>query len=614
MEKQTDNKYFRKPEKVPAEAADAAFECWKKYYGNESFILDYPRKTLYEAVEDSAAKFGNEPAVDFEGRIYSFNEFLRKTGEAADAFTAMGIGKGDAVTISLPNVPQALFCFYGLSKIGAVPSMIHPLSSENEIVQYLTLSKSVALVTLDMFFGKNYRAAQKAGEILGRKITTVVTSAADALGLIKAAAVKIAVKKPEELKRVPDGAITWKKFISGGKSAKNGGKTGNKTKITEIKAGSEAVRYGFAEGKREDETAVILYSGGTTGTPKGIMLTDLNLCAEAYQTLAASGETRVPGLRMLSVMPLFHGFGLGIGVHMPLVFGIECVLVPRFSVEGYAKVLKKKKPNFIPGVPTLFEALLRTEKLEKADLSFLKGVYSGGDVLLPELKDRVDAFLKAHGAKVQIREGYGTTECVTASCLTPPSYSRRGSIGIPYPDTYYTVTKPGTVIPAARGEEGEICLRGPSVMKGYINEPEETATALRVHEDGLVWLHTGDLGMMDEEGFVYFRQRLKRVIVTSGYNVYPTQVETVLAGHPAVHLCCVIGVKDDYKMERVKAFVVLKEGYTGSAALSEELRAYCRERMLRLAVPKEIEFRDSLPKTLVGKIDYRALAEEENGK
>ena len=600
MENQSGNEYFRKTVEKSAEPAERSLETWRKYYGNDAFLHDYPRRSLYEAIEYSAGAYGNEPAIDFEGRVYTFAQLLKKTDEAADALAAMGVKKGDAVTISLPNVPQALFCFYALSTIGAVPSMLHPLSSENEITRYLVLSKSVALVTLDMFFGKNFRAAEEAGRILGRKIPTVVTGVADALGAAKSVLFRIVTKKNKELKKLPelgDDAVTWKKFISGGK-------TGN----------TKAQRYGFKEGKSEDETAVILYSGGTTGTAKGIMLTDLNLCAEAYQTLAASGETRVPGLKMLSVMPLFHGFGLGIGVHMALVFGIECILMPKFSVDGYAKVLRKKKPNFIPGVPTLFEALLRTGKLEKTDLSFLKGVFSGGDVLLPDLKDRVDAFLREHGAKVQIREGYGTTECVTASCLTPPSYSRRGSIGIPYPDTYYTITKPGTTDHAETGEEGEICLRGPSVMKGYIDNEEETAAALKVHGDGYVWLHTGDLGYVDAEGFVYFRQRLKRVIVTSGYNVYPTQVENVLGSHPAVHLCCVIGVKDDYKMERVKAFVVPAKGYEAGDALAEELRAYCKERMLRMAVPKEIEFRDSLPKTLVGKTDYRALQEKEREK
>jgi long-chain acyl-CoA synthetase len=279
-------------------------------------------------------------------------------------------------------------------------------------------------------------------------------------------------------------------------------------------------------------------------------------------------------------------------------------------LKTYADTLVKKKPDFIPGVPTLFEALLRAEKLRNADLSFLKGVFCGGDSLSVELKKKVDRFLVEHNGKIQIREGYGTTECVTASCLTPPFYSREGSIGIPFPDTYYAICKVGTVEHLPAGDEGEICLRGPTVMKGYLNNPEETAETLKRHDDGNVWLHTGDLGVIDEDGFVYFRQRIKRLIVTSGYNVYPSQLENIIDAHEKVMLSCVIGVPDPYKMQRVKAFVVLKPGIEPCDAVREELLEYCRENIAKYAIPKEIEFRSELPKTLVGKVAYRELEKE----
>ena len=317
---------------------------------------------------------------------------------------------------------------------------------------------------------------------------------------------------------------------------------------------------------------------------------------------------------MLSVMPIFHGFGLGIGIHTALVGGAKCILVPNFNIKTYAKLLKTKHPNFIPGVPTLFEALLRTQDLEDLDMSFLMGVFSGGDSLSVELKHKVDAFLRAHKAKVQIREGYGTTECVTASCLTPVDYARDGSIGIPFPDTYYKIVAPGTTDEVPSGTEGEICICGPTVMSGYLDNPEETVQTLRRHADGHIWLHTGDLGSMDADGFVYFRQRIKRMIITSGYNVYPSQLENIIDGHEKVLISCVIGVKDPYKMQRVKAFVVLRPGYEPSEAIRQELFAYCRERIAKYAMPYEIEFRDELPKTLVGKVAYRVLEEEEEAK
>ena len=344
------------------------------------------------------------------------------------------------------------------------------------------------------------------------------------------------------------------------------------------------------------------------------MLSSLNFNATALQTIAASGCESIAGLKMLSVMPVFHGFGLGIGIHTALVGGARCILVPQFNVNTYAKLLINKKPNFIPGVPTLFEALLRSDMLEDADLSFLVGVFSGGDSLSVELKKKVDAFLKDHKATVQIREGYGTTECVTASCLTPKDYARSGSIGVPFPDTCYKIVAVGTEEEVPANHEGEICISGPSVMLCYVDNPEETAQTLRRHADGRVWLHTGDLGTMDEDGFVYFRQRIKRMIITSGYNVYPSQLENIIDGHEKVLLSCVVGVKDSYKMQKIKAYVVLRPGVEPTDEVRQELMDYCRQRIAKYAMPYEIEFREDLPKTLVGKVAYRVLEEEANAQ
>ena len=260
----------------------------------------------------------------------------------------------------------------------------------------------------------------------------------------------------------------------------------------------------------------------------------------------------------------------------------------------------------------MFEALLRAEKLQDADLSFLKGIFSGGDSLSPELKKKVDQFLKDHGCSEQIREGFGTTECVTASCLTPKDYARSGSIGVPFPDVYYKIVTPGTTEEVDSNIEGEICISGPTVMLGYMNNPEETANTLRNHGDGRIWLHTGDLGRMDNDGFVYFRQRIKRMIVSSGYNVYPSQLENIIDGHEKVLLSCVIGIKDDYRGQKVKAFIVPIPGIEPTEELKQELLDYCKEHVAKYAMPREIEFRTELPKTLVGKVAYRVLEEEAN--
>ena len=262
-------------------------------------------------------------------------------------------------------------------------------------------------------------------------------------------------------------------------------------------------------------------------------------------------------------------------------------------------------------MPTLYEALLRLPSMGNADLSSLKGVFSGGDSLSIELKKKFDKFLYDHHAVIQVREGYGTTETVTACCLTPTTMYKEGSIGLPFPDTYINIMKPGTDEELPYGEEGEILLAGPTVMKEYMNHPQETAQTLRRHDDGLTWVYTGDLGTMDNEGFIYFRGRAKRMIISSGYNVYPGQIENILDAHEDVQMSCVIGVPDAYRMQKVKAFVMLKPGVPANDTTKEELLNYCRKHIAKYAMPYDIEFREELPKTLVGKVAYRVLEEEE---
>ena len=361
--------------------------------------------------------------------------------------------------------------------------------------------------------------------------------------------------------------------------------------------------------RQADDPAVILYSGGTTGKTKGIVLTNRNFNALATQIVTTNPMFAV-GDKMLAAMPIFHGFGLGVCIHSMLANGGRCILVPRFTAASYAGLITKTRCHFIAGVPTLFEALLRSPALDRADLSCLKGVFSGGDSLSVELKKKLDDFLATHNASVRVREGYGTTETVTACCLTPPHRAKEGSIGVPFPDTYMKIVRPDTDEELPYGKEGEILIAGPTVMKEYWNHPDETAAALRPHADGLTWVYTGDLGTMDDEGFVYFKGRAKRLIVTSGYNVYPNQIENILDAHESVQMSCVIGVPDDYRMHRVKAYIMLKPDVPPTEQTKQEILAYCTKHIAKYAMPREIEFRSELPKTLVGKVAYRQLEEE----
>ena len=495
--------------------------------------------------------------------------------------------EGDKVTIALPNCPQAIQVFYAVNLVGGICNMIHPLSAEKEIEFYLNESHSVTAITLDQFYGKFENIRKNTGVT-----NIVIASVKDELSKPLKAGTMI-MDSINKVQKIPDDApvIRWKDFL----------------KL------SRHCFYNYKVERKGSDPAVILYSGGTTGTTKGILLSNLNFNALGQQVIAANPMFRV-GDKMLAAMPLFHGFGLGVCVHTMLSQGGRCILIPRFTAEDYAKKVVKCKCNFIAGVPTLYEALLRLPYMKNADLSSLKGVFSGGDSLSVELKKKFDKFLYDHNSKVQIREGFGTTECVTASCLTPPHMAKEGSIGLPFPDTYYKIVEPGTDKELPYGEEGEILIAGPTVMMEYINHPQETAQTLRRHADGLTWIYTGDLGVMDSEGFIYFRGRAKRMIITSGYNVYPGQIENILDANELIHMSWVIGVPDPYKMQKVKAFVMLKPGVPENDDTKELILAYCRKHIAKYAMPYDIEFRKELPKTLVGKVAYRVLEEEEAEK
>ncbi len=555
---------------------------WLPFMGEVPATLEYQDCSMAEAMEKIAEKYPDFIAYDFMGSKTSYKKAFADIEKCARALKALGIKENDRVTICLPNAPQTVTMFYAVNLIGAVANMIHPLSSESEILFYLNDSKSTAAITLDQFYGKFEAIRGKAPHLK----TLIITSVRDALSLAMKAGYSLT--EGRKIAPIPKDAdiITWKEMLK------------------------NAVEGDYRVKRRANDPAAILYSGGTTGVTKGILLSNLNFNALGAQIVATNPMFK-PGDKMLAIMPMFHGFGLGVSIHSMLVNGGRCILIPRFTPKTYAGLLAKHQPNFIAGVPTLYEALLRIDGLENLNLACLKGVFSGGDSLSVELKKRFDKFLKDHHATIEVREGYGTTECVTASCLTPPHMHKEGSIGIPFPDTFYKIVKPGTTDELPYGREGEICLAGPTVMLEYVNHPEETANTLKVHADGLTWVHTGDLGLMDEQGFIYFKQRIKRMIVTSGYNVYPSQLENILDANEYVHMSCVIGVKDPYKMQKVKAFIVLKPGVEPSDEIREKLFEYCRKNIAKYAIPYEIEFRAELPKTLVGKVAYRILEEQE---
>ena len=545
--------------------------------------LDYPDATMYQLFARAAAQYPNAPAYEFYGRSFTYEKVLSRIHRAAMAFVSLGVTEGDAVTLCMPNLPATVDAFYALDRIGAVANMIHPLSAENEITYYLDLSASRFILVPDMFYEKVKAAIAGADH----EVTVLCTRIQEELPLHLKAAYILKAGRPY-LRYPLEGDIDWKQYLA----------EDHQVQLPVIKPD-------------KNRTSVILYSGGTTGRPKGVCLSDFNFNALALQAREAIQEEFRPGLTILACMPMFHGFGLGINIHAVLIHGVCCILMPNFNIHTYSRMIRKRKPSLIAGVPTIFEALLHAENVKDLDMSFLIGVFCGGDTLVPELKKKVDAFLHEHGADIQIREGYGLTECVTASCLTPKYEYRENSIGLAFPDTVYDIVKPGTDESLPFMEEGEIVLKGPSVMSGYLHDEEETALALRKRSDGDIWLYSGDCGCMDEDGYIYFRRRMKRLIVTNGYNVYPDLIENEIAKVPGVMLACVVGVRDERSGQRVRAFVVLEDGETPGEAKKKEILEKISKSVAKYALPKEILFRDDLPRTLVGKVAYHELEEEE---
>jgi len=548
--------------------------------------LVFDEKTLYEALAEVAASHSEKMAWDFLGNRQKYGEFLTSIDKTAAAFTGMGVGPGDVMTICLPNCPQALFAFYALNKLGAVASMIHPLSVSEEIKTFLDISGSKWMLTLDAFWPRVGPALE--GSAVEKAIHCRIQEHMPPL--LKAAFV---ITKGRKIKKVPpeDKVVSWDVLM------------------TAMDYGASGSHNSAPFNRDPKDMSVILYSGGTTGTPKGIMLSDWNFNALTQGLNWQIPGGVEPGDKVLTILPLFHGFGLGVTANLFLTRGGCCILVPKFSAEEVVKVLLKKTPQFMAGVPTLFEALSVHPKIGKVDFSALKGCFGGGDKVPETVKKRFDEVLQAGGASVELIEGYGLTETVTACTVLPIGEYRRESIGIPLPGIWAKVVSPDTTEELPVGEEGELCITGPTNMIGYMNQREETAEVIRRHEDGLDWVHTGDLCSMDADGFVYFKMRLKRMVKVSGIAVYPPQVEEVLRGHGSVKAVCVVGVPDPYKMNVIRAYVVPSEGCP-EEELEAEILQWAADKLNRWSMPKDIVFRRELPLTRVGKVAYTELERE----
>ena len=553
---------------------------WDKFYTKEDLKVKVPDTSMYEVLKESVLKYESRPIINYFGKRITYREFLNNVDKAALAFRSQGVRRGDIVTICMPNTPEAMVSFYALNKIGAICNMIHPLSGEVEIKEYLLSTNSVMLVMIDLCYEKVKNIIKETSVY-----KTIVVSARDSMPFFMGVGYQFSqgfkVKRPLK----SEAYLYWNDFLK------------------------KAVGYNHTFNIKisKDDPAVILHSGGTTGKPKGIILSNGNFNALTEQAKIVFSDVE-PGDRVLGIMPIFHGFGLGVSTIGPFILGCELVMVPQFNAKKFDKLLDKYKPNVIFGVPTLYEALAST-KNDYLDLSGLKYAISGGDSLSSSLIKRVNHYLKEHNAKIKISQGYGMTESLAAVALSYGRAYREDSIGIPFPGNYIKIVTPETQEEVPYGEDGEICIAGPTVMLGYLDNEKETNEMLQIHKDGMVWLHTGDIGMMDSDGILYYKQRLKRLIISSGYNIYPSHVEEVIEGHPSVLKCSVIGIPHPYKVEVPKAFIVLKNDYN-PLTVKASIKEYCKKNLASYAIPKEFEFRKSLPKTLIGKVDFKKLREE----
>ncbi len=560
---------------------------WLEFYNEEGISphIEYPDCSMADMILQSAEKWPDNTAYVYYGHKVSYKNFIKKIEKTARALKNYGVKEGDRVTICMPNTPEGITMVYAVNMVGAICNMVHPLSSEKELEYYIKVAESKYVLVFDAVFDKVYRLRDTA-----QLERIIVVRPSDGLGFLKKKMYRLLHVKKVRLPANDNRVVLWEDFI----------------------ANSYFYQGNYHEERSGADPAVIMYSGGTTGAPKAVLLSNLNINAESLCDDAMIRQI-VPGATVLSILPLFHCFGLGVCIHTPLSRGMGCILIPAFSHKQFADIIKKNEPNFIVGVPTLFEALVNT-KLRSDDLKSVTAVICGGDALNQTLRDKVNHYLKAHGSNAKIRVGYGLTEGSGAICLSPEDAFADGIIGVPFPDMDFKIVKNDTFKELPVGEEGEICVSGPLVMMGYLSDEAETAQALRVHDDGKLWLHTGDIGLLGEDGLIYFAQRLKRIIISSGYNIYPTHLESIINSHEGVLTSTVIGVDHAYKGQVPKAFIVLKPGYRAGKKIEREIRELLERNVPIYALPAAYEFRDKLPQTKIGKVAFRELEKEEKKK
>ncbi|MDR3125813.1 MAG: AMP-binding protein [Candidatus Nomurabacteria bacterium] len=569
-------------------SAKKAQAPWLKSYGKRKKSLKYPNCSMYDLLRRSAEKYPDIMAYNYFDNKVSYRRFITHVDRAAKSFRSLGARKGDVISVCAPNIPEAIVAIYAINKIGAVANIFHPLSAPNEIKEYLNAVDTRILVTVDIAW-QNVKAVLKQTKVE----QSIIISPADSLPMISKFGYKL-INAKNVRKNLRKILIREKKTMSWG---------------TFLGRGQLVVGDAY-EKTRSRDIAAILYSGGTTGKSKGVALTNGAFNAAAFQLKDSFPDVIIPSYNILGILPIFHCFGLGICVHAVLANGMGIVMLPKFDGKKLHTILEDTKPEIIVGVPTLYEAMHNDKKIRKMDLSFIQKAVSGGDSLSTSLKKEIERTLAAAGCKTEIVQGYGLTESCGVVCANPTDKQKDGSIGIPTADVFMKIVEPNSYIEKPTGETGEIVVSGPNLMTGFVGNERETNEALQLHPDGRIWLHTGDMGYMDSDGYFFFKSRMKRLIVSSGYNIYPFEVEETIVKVPEVLIATVIGLDDKYRGQVAKAFVVLKNGVKPSDKIRAKIMEQCRLDLAKYKWPRKIEFRKTMPKTKIGKVAYGELTEK----
>lgn len=552
---------------------------WLKYYDQKFIDQTLPALSAFEYVCQRSKNHLNDTALDYYGRKFAYADLIVNVKKTAAALRGAGVKKGDIITVVSIMTPEIIALFYAADMMGATLNLVDPRYSVEGIREYIEEVDSHLLVCLNVVYERCRQAAKRTNV---EKV--IVLSPADSLPPVMAVGYKLTT--PDKNKYASN-VIRWKQFIKGGEGQSTA-----------------------AEPYDPDHACVVVHTGGTTGSPKGVMLTDdcfngIALQFQAYPKLFHRGQ------KLMNIMPPFIAYGFACGIHLPLVLGFTVVIIPNLDPDKLGSLVLKHKPEHMFGVPTHYQQLASNPKLRDKDLSFIINYAAGGDSLSRGAEQTVNDFLAAHGARYPIAKGYGMTEVSSAATVAAGLDNKPGSVGIPMVNTVVAAFEPGTDQELPIGQRGELCISGPCLMKGYYNKPEETAILLRRHPDGRVWAHTGDMGYLDEDGFVFLDSRIKRMIIRhDGFKVFPSMIENVVSRHPAVHQCSVVGCADkDHTQGRLPfVYIVLKADTTAKKKqVIRELERMCAEELPEYVQPVAYKFISSMPMTPVGKVDYRQL-------